>query len=92
MTQSSASMDLQVHVVTSKGLHLNAPVQASTAVGRDYAATVPFGSAITLRVFANSNLKVNDETGSPITASGTSVTAVSGTSPAAVEYVVAGTK
>ncbi len=92
MTPSSASMDLQVHVVTNKGLHLNAPVQASSAVGRDYAATVPFGAAITLRVMASPNLKVNDQSGNPIDAAGTSVMPVSGASPVAVEYVVAGTK
>ena len=92
VTASSINFDLQVHVVTNDGLHHNAPVQASSAVSRDYAATVPFGTAFTLQVMASAHLKVNDQTGNAISAVGTSLTLASGVTPATVEYSIAGTK
>jgi len=82
--------DFQVHVVTGKGFHYRAAVQASSANSRDLAVTVPFGAAVTLRV-ATAHLKVSDQNGNPVSAAGSSVTAPSGGSPATVEFTITGT-
>jgi hypothetical protein len=65
-------------------------VQASSAVGRDFAVTIPFGTPVTLRVMSP-HLKVTDQAGNPVLAIGTSVTAPSGISPSTVQYVITGT-
>jgi hypothetical protein len=90
VSESAINFDFQVHVVTSKGVHHNARVQASSAAGRDLAVTVPFGTAVTLRVMS-SHLTANDQTGSPVSAAGASVTVPSGVSPATVVYTITGT-
>jgi hypothetical protein len=91
VTESSIASDFQVHLITNKGLHHNASVQASSATSRDLAVTVPFDTAVTLRVMTNHHLIVNDQTGHPAPAAGTSVTAVSGVPLPSFSYVVAGT-
>jgi hypothetical protein len=82
--------NLQVHIVTSKGLHYMARIQSSTAGSRNLAMTIPFGTPVTVLV-QSAHLTVNDsQPGAPAAALGTSVTIPAGTSPATIDYVVAG--
>ena len=81
----------QIHVVTAKGLHYNANIQASTAVGRDFAITVPFGTPVTLQAISP-HLVLNDQSGKPVAQTAASLTALAGTVPATITYTVAGTK
>ena len=91
VTPMAVNFDFQVHLVTSKGLHHNASVQASSAVSGDFVVTFPFGTPVTLKVMS-SHLKVTDQTGNPMSAVGTGVTVASGATPSAVQYVIAGTQ
>lgn len=88
---SQMSFDLQVHAVTSKGLHYIAETQASSAVSRDLAITIPFGAAITLQV-RSLHLIVNDQTGNPVPSAGAGISVAAGAVPSAVTYVIAGSK
>jgi hypothetical protein len=83
--------NLELHVVTQKGLHYSAPIQSRTAVGRDHAITIPFDTPVTLRVLA-AHLLVNDQSGTPVSAVGTIITVPLGTQPQALAYTVVGKK
>jgi hypothetical protein len=81
---------LQVHIVTSKGLHYMARIQSSAAGSRNLAMTIPFGTRVTVLV-RSAHLTVNNtQPGAPAAALGTSVTVPAGTSAATINYVVAG--
>jgi hypothetical protein len=83
-------LKLQVHIVTSKGLHYMARIQSSTAGGRNLAMTIPFDTPVTVLV-RSANLTVNNsQPGAPAAALGTVVTVPAGTSAAAISYVVTG--
>jgi hypothetical protein len=84
-------LNFEVHVVTSKGIHYSAPIQASTATGRDHAITIPFGAAVTLRVLS-AHLAVSDQSGSPFPPLGTAVPASAGATLPTVELTVTGRK
>jgi hypothetical protein len=84
-------LDLEVHVVTSKGVHYSAPIQSSTAVGRDHVITIPFDSPVGLRVLS-AHFTVNDQSGNAFAPTGTSVSAPSGTTPAVIAFTVTGKK
>ena len=82
--------NLQVHIVTSKGLHYMARIQSSTAVSRDLAMTIPFGTPVTVLV-QSAHLTVNNsQPGAPAAALGTGVKVPAGTTAATINYVVAG--
>jgi len=83
--------DFEIHVVTGKGLNYSAPIQSSTAAGRDHAITIPFDSPVTLRVMS-AHLAVNDQSGKPISPLGTTINVSAGTTPAVVELTVTGKK
>jgi hypothetical protein len=82
--------NLQVHIVTSKGLHYMARIQPSTTGGRNLAMTIPFGIPVTVLVRSTNLIVNNSQSGAPATASGTSVTVPAGSSPATINFVVAG--
>ena len=84
-------LDFEVHVVTSKGVHYSAPIQSSTAVGRDHVITIPFDSPVSLRVLS-AHFTVNDQLGKSFAPAGTSVSVPAGTSPAAIGVTVTGKK
>ena len=83
--------DLQVHVVTARGIHHNASIQALSATGRDLAVTIPFGLSATIQVLSP-HLVVNDSTGKPVSAAGAGITVASGSLLPTVAFAVAGTK
>lgn len=84
-------LDFEVHVVTSKGVHYSAPIQSSTALGRDHVITIPFDSPVGLRVLS-AHFTVNDQSGKSFASTGTTVSTPSGTTPAAVTFTVTGKK
>ena len=84
-------LDFQIHVVTPKGLHYNAQLQSSTAVARDHAITIPFGTPVSLRVMA-AHVTVNDQSGKSFAAQGATVSAEAGTTPPAITLTVTGKK
>jgi hypothetical protein len=88
---SQMNFDLQVHAITSKGLHYIAETQASSAVSRDLAITIPFGAAVTLQV-RSPHLIVNDQMGNPVPSVGAGISVAAGTVQAGITYVVAGNK
>jgi hypothetical protein len=83
--------DLEIHVVTGKGLHYSAPVQSSTATGRDHAITIPFDTSLSLRVLS-AHLTVNDQSGKPFAALGAAVNVPAGAVPAVMGLTVTGKK
>jgi len=82
---------LEIQVVTSKGLHYSAPIQSNSATGRSYAITVPFGTPLTLRVLS-SHYTINDQSGQPVAATGTTLNVPAGSTPSALAFTVTGTK
>ncbi len=84
-------LDFQIHVVTPKGLHYSAPLQSSTAVARDHAITIPFGTPVNLRVLS-AHYTVNDQSGKSFAAQGTTINAPAGTTPGVVMLTVTGKK
>jgi hypothetical protein len=91
ISESQTNFDLQVHAITSKGLHYIATTQGSSATGRDLAITIPFGVAITLQV-RSLHLIVNDQTGNPVASAGASISVPSGTAPPEITYVISGSQ
>jgi len=93
LSQVSGPVDLnlEIHLVTTRGLHYTAFIQSSTASGRDYAITVPFAAALTLRVLS-AHLIVNDQSGTAVSPAGTVVNVPVGSTPAVMELTVAGSK
>jgi hypothetical protein len=83
--------DLQIHAVTSKGIHYNAAIQARGPLKRDHAITIPFDTSVSIRVLG-SHLVVNDPSGQPVPPAGTNVKVPSGSLAATIDYVVAGKK
>jgi hypothetical protein len=88
---SAVDLDFQIHVVTPKGLHYRAPLQSSTAVARDHAITIPFGTPMNVRVLS-AHYAVSDQSGKAFAAQGTAVSALAGTTPAAIILTVTGKK
>ena len=84
-------LDLQIHVVTSKGLHYSAPVQSSTAAARDHAITIPFDTPVSVLVLS-AHFTVNDQAGKSFGAQGAAVNAPAGTTPALIGLTVTGKK
>jgi hypothetical protein len=83
--------DLEIHVVTGKGLHYSAPIQSSTATGRDHAIAIPFDTSLSLRVLS-AHLTVNDQSGELFPALGAAVNVPAGTTPAVMGLTVTGKK
>lgn len=84
-------LNFEIHVVTGKGIHYSAPIQSSNATGRSHAITVPFGTAVSLRVLT-AHLTVSDQSGQPFAALGTAVNVPAGTTPAITVLTITGTK
>jgi hypothetical protein len=82
---------LEVHVVTSKGIHYSAPIQSSSATGRSYAIAIPFATPVTLRVLS-SHLAVSDQSGQPVATMGATFNVPAGSTPAVTVFTVTGTK
>jgi hypothetical protein len=87
----SVDLDFEVHVVTSKGVHYSAPIQSSTAVGRDHVITISFDSPVSLRVLS-AHFTVNDQSGKSLASAETSVSVPTGATPAAIVFTVTGRK
>jgi Carboxypeptidase regulatory-like domain len=83
--------DLQIHAITNKGHHYNAPVQTSGPLSREYAITLPFGSSVRFQVLS-SRFTINDQSGKSVPPLGTDVTVPTAASPSTIVYVVAGKK
>ena len=82
----------QFHVVTAKGIHYNANIQASTATGRDHSITVPFGTPVTLLALSP-HLTLSDSSGKPVIAAALStISASAGAVLPTFAYTVTGTK
>jgi len=81
----------EIHVVTAKGFHYSAPIQSSTAAGRDHAITIPFDIPLNLRVLS-AHLAVNDQSGNPMPPAGTTVNAPGGSTPPVIGLTIAGKK
>jgi hypothetical protein len=88
---TAVDMDFQIHVVTTKGIHYFAPVLSSTGIGREHAITVPFNTPVNIRVLSP-HLNVNDQSGKPFAAAGTSVNVPAGTTPSVVTFTITGKK
>lgn len=84
-------LDFEIHVVTSRGVRYSAPIQSSTALGRDHAITIPFDTSVSVRVLA-AHLAVNDQSGKLFAALGTSVNVPTGTTPSVIGLIVTGKK
>jgi hypothetical protein len=84
-------LDLEIHIVTSKGIHYSAPIQSSTALGRDHAITVPFDTSVSLRILS-AHLAVTDESGKSFAPLGTTVNVPAATGPAVIQLTVTGKK
>jgi hypothetical protein len=84
-------LNFEIHVVTSKGIHYSAPIQSSSAVGRDHVITIPFDSPVSVRVLS-AHFTVNDQSGKSFVSAGTTVTVPGGTTPATIGFTVAGKK
>jgi hypothetical protein len=82
-------LDFEIHVVTSKGVHYSAPIQSSTALGRDHAITIPFDSPVSLRVLS-AHFTVNDLSGKAFASAGTTVNEPTGTTPAVIGFRIMG--
>jgi len=83
--------DFQIHVVTGKGLHYNAPIQGRSAAGRDYAATVPYNTPVSIRVLS-ATASVADQAGKALPISGSPVIILSGAMPSPVTLTITGTR
>lgn len=81
----------QFHIVTGKGIHYNANIQASTAGSRDHAITVPFGTPVNLQLLS-AHLVLTDQNGNAVPSAATSISIPAGTAPATFVYTVTGTK
>jgi Carboxypeptidase regulatory-like domain len=90
-TAGPVDFDFQIHVVTSKGFHHGAPIQSSTALGRDHVITIPFDTPVTVRVLS-AHLAVNDQSGKAISPMGTSINVPAGTTPSVVGLTITGKK
>jgi len=84
-------LDFEIHVVTAKGFHYSAPIQSSTAVGRDHAITIPFDIPLNLRVLS-AHLAVNDQSGNPMQPAGMTVNLPGGSTPPVIGLTIAGRK
>ena len=93
LTPATTAIDLacQFHIVTARGLHYNATIQASSATGRDYSITVPFGAPVTLQAISP-HLALNDSTGNAVSAVGAAVNAPTFGSNPTLVYTVTGKK
>jgi hypothetical protein len=81
--------DCAVHVVTSKGIHQFAAIQANNARGRDHVITIPYGTPVTLKV-VTAHLTITDKSGGPVPAQA-SITAAPGAT-LAINYTIKGKK
>jgi hypothetical protein len=84
-------LNLQIHIVTAKGLHYSAPIQSITATSRDHVITIPFDTAVNLRVLS-AHFAVNDQAGAALSAAGTTVSTPSGMTPGLIVFTVTGKK
>ncbi len=86
---SAMAPTFQIHVVTGKGLHYNAPVQAQSATSWDYAATVPYNIPLSIRVVSAGAL-VADQAGNALPSGGSPVTILSGATPSPITFTITG--
>lgn len=77
-------------VVTAKGLHYPARIQAQSAGSQDHAATVPFGSALQLQVISP-HLVLADSSGKTVTTA-SPLSVAPGLTAAQIVYTVTGKK
>jgi hypothetical protein len=82
--------DCAVHVVTSKGIHHIAAIQANNATGRDHAITIPYGAPVTVKIMA-AHLMIADKSGSSIPSPGASIIAAPG-AETTISYTITGKK
>jgi len=75
-------------IVTAKGLHYSARIQASAAGSRNHAITIPFGTPLNLQVISP-HLVLADSTGKTIS-SAAAVSVAAGVIPATIAYTVTG--
>ena len=90
-TAGPIDFDCQFHIVTAKGLHYIARIQASAAGGRDHAITVPFGAPVNLQAISP-HLILEDQSGKTLPTAATAVSIPAAANPAAIVYTVTGTK
>ncbi len=76
---------------TPQGYTYDAVIVNKTSTSRDHMITIPFGSALTMRVVCP-HLVVNDGSGNPAPTAGTAVLAAPGASPATANFTVAAIK
>ncbi len=88
---TGADSDLAVHIVTAKGIHYSAPILSNNGVGREHKITVPFDTAVNLRVLS-SRLNVNEQSGKLVALTGAAVNVPAGTTPSVVNFTVTGKK
>ena len=81
----------QFHVVTGKGLHYNANIQARAAGSRDHAITVPFGTPVNLQAISP-HLILTDQAGKTLPAAATAVPIPAAANPPTIVYTVTGKK
>jgi len=87
----AVDLDLEIHVVTPRGIHYHAAIQSSTGVGREHTITVPFNTPLTLRVFS-AHLTINDQSGRPFPATGVALNVPAGSNPIALVVAIGGKK
>ena len=83
--------DFEIHVVTAKGIHHSVPIQSNNGQGRDHAITIPFDTALNLRVLSP-HLAVSDQSGKPFAAPGVAVNVPKGAAPLVIGLTVTGKK
>jgi len=84
-------LNMEIHLVTARGLHYSALIQSRTPTGREYAITVPFSAALALRIL-RAHLIVNNQPGTPVPTAGLAVNLPSGGTPQTIQLTVGGTK
>ena len=83
--------DFDIHVVTAKGIHHSVPIQSNNGQGRDHAITIPFDTALNLRVLSP-HLAVSDQLGKSFEAPGVAVKVPKGAAPLVIGLTVTGKK
>jgi len=84
--------DLEIHLVTSKGLHYSMPIQAQGPQGRDFGIAIPFDTALSIRVLSAHFAVSDDATGNPVAQAGISALVPSGAAAQQFSFTVTGEK
>ncbi len=78
-------------IVTGKGLHYSARIQAGAVGSRDHAITIPFATPLSLQIISP-HVVLADNTGKTISSAAAAVSVAPGVIPATIAYTITGKK